>query len=320
MKNQINNLFKWIEQSLSLKSKLAIGFILLYIVGLAGYLQFIKTDQDVTSATVMIQSLNGGGGSGVVVESNNGESKILTNNHVCKAMLDGGTVSLNSSGENHLIKYMQFSEDHDVCLLTIAAEMKYTAKIAESAPNIFTEATISGHPSLLPNVVTKGHFSGKKIIQVFQGVKPCTEEEASDPRIGLVCMFFRGLPVVKTYESVLVTATIMAGSSGSAVYNEKQELSGLAFAGSGDLSYAFTVPYEYLWSAYINELPTAEKVYPNYELDVVKLLLNANNRRNLPGSPSSNTDRLRKSCQNPPSLTIKEYCDIIIRDLNWRRN
>jgi V8-like Glu-specific endopeptidase len=43
--------------------------------------------------------------------------------------------------------------------------------------------------------------------------------------------FVGGIPDIMQYDSTLVTATIMPGSSGSGVYNENKELAGVVFAG-----------------------------------------------------------------------------------------
>ena len=171
------------------------------------------------------------------------ESEILTNRHVCEVVQNGGKVIF-TNGERHLIKSLKKDSDHDLCIIVVPTKAKNKASIASTRPLFYEEATISGHPSLLPNVVTKGHFSGTQLIEVFVGIRECTKEEESAAYD--MCAFFGGMPVIETYESVLVTATIMAGSSGSGVYNSNGELAALAFAGTRGLSYAYVVPYEFV--------------------------------------------------------------------------
>lgn len=199
-----------------------------------------------SSYTVMITNRAGtGGGSGSVIETDSGESKILTNAHVCEGALKKGGVVTKVNGEKHLVTGYYLSDEHDLCLVTVAADLHDKVDIASSAPSIYDEATITGHPSLMPNVINKGHFGGRMIISIMTGMRKCTESELKDPRSGFLCMLIGGMPVIKTFESAVVSATIMPGSSGSAVLNSNNELSGVVFAGnSRGLSYALIVPYE----------------------------------------------------------------------------
>jgi S1-C subfamily serine protease len=196
--------------------------------------------------TVMITNLDGTrGGSGVIINNSASESVVLTNDHVCKgALKKGGKIRL-VSGEEHLVTGYLSASEHDLCVLTVAADLKNSIKIANSAPAPYTPATVTGHPSLMPNVITGGHFGGRQIIPVMVGVKKCTVEDLKNPDLSFLCLFFGVVPVISFFESQVVTATIMPGSSGSAVLNSKNELSGLVFAGNAEgLSYAYVVPYE----------------------------------------------------------------------------
>jgi hypothetical protein len=180
-------------------------------------------------------------------------------------------------------------------------------------------ATVSGHPALLPNVVTQGHFSGNKIIDVFLGMRKCSKSELEDEQLGFICFFFGGLPQIRTYEAVLVTATIMPGSSGSAIYNGKKELSAVVFAGSGEIGYAYAVPYEYVLNFLNEEVKTLRPLVPNYELDIKSIIQSENYSRKQINSIESNcreaindiTDETRKT-------QVQRMCDTIIRDASWR--
>lgn len=196
--------------------------------------------------TVMLTNMMGNsGGSGVIIDTNASESIILTNSHVCLgALKKGGMVKL-VSGEQHLVTGYVLAEEHDLCVVSVAADLKNAIKLAEAAPISYSEALITGHPSLMPNVITKGHFGGRQVISIIVGVRRCTDADLNNPMVAPYCMFFGIAPIIREYESQIVTATIMRGSSGSAVLNDKNELSGLVFAGNADgLSYAYIVPYE----------------------------------------------------------------------------
>lgn len=267
-------------------------------------------EKNINDATVMITRLDGkSGGSGVVVSVGNNETKVLTNSHVCHVVEHGGLVTT-TYGETHAVKTYKKDDHHDLCLIKIAAKLKSSATLANEAPKLYEEATISGHPNLFPNVVSKGHFSGTKIISVFTGIDKCSEDEMkNEPGI---CFFFGGMPSIKTYESVLVTALIMAGSSGSAVYNANKEVAGLVFAGSGDLSYAFIVPFAYLKSFVYEDITGAFQDYslPNYKMILTSNPL-ASDKRIL------KAELVRKCIQSVNTGKIKELCTTILNDVVW---
>lgn len=178
---------------------------------------------------------------------------------------------------------------------------------------IYEKATVSGHPNLLPNVLSSGHFSGNKIIQVLTGFRKCDEKDLRDPEIGILCRFFGVLPVIKTYETVLVTAMIMPGSSGSGIYNSNMELSSLVFAGSRNMGYAFSVPYEFIGNFLRKELPTSEKIYPNYTFSPTSKKARDTKVNNV-------VRNVRKSCEKTSDMRLKKVCSVIERDIDWRQN
>ena len=196
--------------------------------------------------TVKITNLAGNsGGSGVIVSSSNEGSQILTNYHVCGVLLNDGGKVIKTNGEEHFAVGMIRDTEHDLCLVTVAANMGTPIKIAEESPLNYEEASITGHPHLIPNIITKGHFGGRAIISLVWRLDPCEPKDFANPEIGAQCFFMGGKPVIRNFESRVVSATIMPGSSGSAVLNKNGELSGLVFAGdSQGLSYAFTVPLD----------------------------------------------------------------------------
>lgn len=277
-------------------------------------------------ATVMILKYNGrGGGTGVVLESSPQGSQILTNAHVCAILKSGGIVQT-SNKEKHTVTKYRVSQQHDLCLVTVSADLKAKTKLAEQAAEYLSTAKISGHPHLLPVVKSSGHFTDNQIIEVFTGVRKCSDKDREDASLSPFCAFFGGIPVIKAYETQVVTATIMAGSSGSAVYNSKGELTNLVFAGTGELSYAFTVPYSFVASFLNQELRQLEDQSPNYELNVAQLFgveetlsHEINLARLLEKQPKKQLIKsISEICNNKSDERLTKMCSIIIRDLEWR--
>lgn len=265
---------------------------------------------DINSATVSVVRSDGrSGGTGVIVDSTFTGSSILTNNHVCEVVKNGGLVLTTDEHKYQVVSYRQ-SLSHDLCLIKVNANLHASAKLASGAPAMFEPATISGHPALLPNIRTTGHFSAGRIIPVMTGFRDCTTEDLKnpDPGIQFMCGLFGKLPVVRVYETTVVSATIMPGSSGSGVYNSKDELSGLVFAGSGTLGYAFIVPYEYVANFLIYEVKTLDDKKPNYVLSLEDLMSKQ--------SIEDTTElKIKKACATPANKEQEEVCTIINRSL-----
>ncbi len=201
---------------------------------------------DPIKGAVKITGLYGrSGGSGVILNSSRTKSTILTNAHVCGLIKGGGLVH-SSDGTNFITGYKE-SANYDLCLVQVNSDLQVSTRVAKSKPVPYYEkATVSGHPALLPTTVTSGHVSGSEIISVVVGYKKCTGQ--LNPEESFMCAIFGVAPIIRSYESTLVTATIQPGSSGSGVYNQRDELIGLVFAGSGQFGYAWTMPYSSLIS------------------------------------------------------------------------
>jgi len=129
---------------------------------------------------------------------------------------------------------------------------------------MYDSATVSGHPKLLPNIITRGHFSGKMVISLVTDVKPCTGKEQSAQDV-FFCSLLGVKPVIKTLETIVVSATIQPGSSGSAVYNSNGDIGAVIFAGAGDFGYGVAVPHEFIKTFLEQELRTLPKRVPGAE-------------------------------------------------------
>jgi len=221
---------------------LGIAFLIYLILPQKSQTLFINriTPRQQAEATVLITDLEGSrGGSGVVLNSSEIGSQILTNAHVCEILGRGGKIFTDDAGVHMPLSYRQ-SKLFDLCLINVLDDLKINTALATRAPRDYDELTVSGHPSLYATVIEKGYFSKKVLIQVFTGLRVCEEDE----KTSFFCLVFGGVPVIRTFEARLITAVIKPGSSGSAVYDAQGGLAGLVFAGSGELDYGYIVPYE----------------------------------------------------------------------------
>lgn len=232
------------------KAKLLIGTLLLagcaaVTVGGHGRSPHLPdNNSEFAKTAVMITSPDHrAGGTGVILDSHPGVSHILTNKHVCQLAQTGGRVVTDDNKE-YVVDSFKVYTRHDLCLVTVQADLNVNIKIAEKAPSDYDTSIVVGHPHLLPTMITVGHFAQKRTIGLIVGLQACDGTEGDDE--AMMCMFMGGKPIVKTFTAQPTSSLIMPGSSGSAVYNAKGELSGLIFAGEQGLSYGYLVPWEYV--------------------------------------------------------------------------
>lgn len=258
---------------------------------------YLKPDSTIPENTVKITNMTkNSGGSGVVLSSHKTHSEVLTNAHVCRVASKGGYVT-SYGGRENLVSKMTVDTEHDLCMITVYADLKANTKLAENAPSPHDFSLVSGHPRLLPQTQTRGQFGNRTTIQVATGLKQCTNEDFRDPTIGLACLLLGGLPVVQTYSAIVITNRIAPGSSGSAIYNANSELSGLVFAGSADGSDGFIVPYENVVN-FISKYKTMVSEKVNYEKSFKELL--------------SETRRIKNFCTEYASHSV---CQNLTMDL-----
>ena len=217
------------------------------------------TTAEYAKTSVMIANLEqSGGGTGVVLSSYSDASYVLTNRHVCGLLVKGGSVV--KGGKLYPAVAFKPSKIHDVCLVKVKSDLQVSTMVATEEPKLFSKAHISGHPHLRPHVLTNGDFSEKINIDIVMDSRPCTIEEMESHPIQCI---FGGYPIVEQLEAQLVSATILPGSSGSAVFNDNGEIAGLAFASdSRELAYALVVPHAYIVNFLKNESKNLRWQYP----------------------------------------------------------
>lgn len=232
----------------------------LLFCGVKSRVQLPNSNGEFAKVTVSIVSMNEkSGGTGVILESKPNDTKILTNKHVCELIQVGGLVKTDK-GEKYPVRDFRVYSKHDLCLIGITADLGVSTKVASKEPKTYSDLTISGHPALLPTIISRGHFSQQKEIELMVGTKPCTGNEHDDE--AMMCMFFGVKPLMKKLTAHVTNALIMPGSSGSGVFNDKGELTALVFAGSQGLSYGFLVPYEYV-SDFLSNVSSYKLQTPN---------------------------------------------------------
>lgn len=197
--------------------------------------------------TVMVVSESGGGGSGSVIATDSSSATVLTNKHVCDISLKGEDLYVvTTKNTKHKVETIATYSYHDLCAVAVVGNLDGKVKIAEKNPEMYEKATVTGHPNLFPHILSEGLFSGKQMVPMLKGVKPCAADDLKDPDKVLFCAIFGVVPVYKTYEAQAVSSVSAPGSSGSAVLNKDGELAGVVFAGVGDFGYSLIVPVEHV--------------------------------------------------------------------------
>jgi hypothetical protein len=236
--------------------KILIGLLLLGAGGCTRPSEFVPT------ATVKITNrAENSGGSGTVVTSTETLSMILTNKHVCGVVSRGGLVHT-LDGRKLAVTAYKTSNRHDLCAIFVSAHAGPSASVSRTAPVRFDHATTSGHPHLLPVIITRGYFSDKLQVQIVMGLRDCTDADKANPSTGFICAFIGKLPIIGDFESIVVSTTIQPGSSGSGIYGEENQISAVVFAGSGDLGYTLAVPHEYVYNFLFKELDSLNPIAP----------------------------------------------------------
>ena len=280
------------------------------IILFAGAVTWFHLGNDIGNSAVMITNTQmSSGGTGVILNSSDSESTIITNDHVCRLVKNGGVVV--HRGNTYQVTSLLESTKSDLCLIKVADDLEVNTKVASYGPHFYDHVLVSGHPALMPNIITEGHVSGRSIIEVITQIRACTPEEVEDPMTGLICGLAGGLPTFKSFESVLVSATIMPGSSGSGVFNSSKELEGLVFAGSGGIGYGWTVPYEQLVNFLSKDAPHTEFTSVSNEVTLMDKL-NGGSRR---------VKDINNRCQKIEKKTaaVEHVCNALQLHLIWEK-
>lgn len=188
-----------------------------------------KTLEDLTKVAVKLTNIDGtSGGSGVIYRSYDSHSIILTNAHVCKILVHGGSVT--TSDSSYLIYGYKIYSHHDICEVLVLANLKYRTKLAKKlSPNDLS--ITAGFPYLSPLTIQLGSFTNATFIKMGYYDTECKHE---------VCI---AVVKMKRFKANYFSNKIAPGNSGSAIFNEHGRIVGLVFAGIGrGLSFTYAVP------------------------------------------------------------------------------
>ncbi len=194
------------------------------------YLNFKRT------SIVKLTNLEGtSGGTGFYVKAPSGKIVTMTNGHVCRLATDG--VIISDDGRNKAsVKVIAQYEDNDLCVVEAPSNIKSGLSVAHSVRE-GEDVYVLGHPLLMPKSLVPGEISGSVMAEVLQGVNiPCEgktyKKIIPDPN-DLGAMIF-GIQwfCVRTTPSMVVTANILPGNSGSPILDILGHVVGVAFAGT----------------------------------------------------------------------------------------
>lgn len=235
----------------------------------------VNNSEYAKTAVMITSDAETSGGTGVILDSHPGVSHVLTNKHVCQLVQIGGKV-ITDNGQKYPVDSYRVYTKHDLCLIEVNADLHVNTKVANHPPEDYETSIVVGHPALLPTMITVGHFSQQRMINLMVDLEKCDGSEESEDDM-MMCLFMGGKPVLKTFQAQVTSSLIMPGSSGSAVFNSKGEVAGLIFAGNKDLSYGFLVPWAYVHdflkhqTRYKLELPNPKRKQRNFFTAYFKL-------------------------------------------------
>lgn len=227
----------------------------------------LTTVEHSRTAVKVLSNLQDAGGSGVILNSTNIGTNILTNKHVCELVQAGGWVQYGV--KQYKIQTYKIYPAHDLCIIGIGENLGINTVIASKAPDLFSDCRVSGHPALLPMILAPGHFSEEMDVKLIIDTKPCTGKEKG--RDQAYCRYIGEKPVFRIYHAQVLSSLIMPGSSGSGVFNKAGEVSGVVFAGSSGLSYADIVPWKFV-KDFIENADSIPWNYPDPDAEPKKFM------------------------------------------------
>lgn len=207
--------------------------------------KYPKTVQELSETSVKIASAMGSA-SGVIISSSKDGSLILTNGHVCSMFpVNGYTIITEDDKVLKINNYKKYDK-HDLCLIKVLENLNVTIKIADKPLKKYENIKAVGHPLGLPTIVSAGNFSGDYTSVIYDGDRPCTDQDTDlSERDAMSCLFTGKIPMFSTFEGKVLSILIAGGSSGSGVFNDRGELCGVLFAARsevGTLGFAASVP------------------------------------------------------------------------------
>lgn len=192
---------------------------------------------DYKDSVVMLRHPNGSGGTGFAVKAPSGDEYILTNRHVCG---DQKELLVTSAALPRPIvkKVIEVSKEHDLCLVEVPKGLK--AQNIAPISLIGSKIYVVGYPRLLPITPRDGFIIDRSSLLL-----PAEYDENGECLPPFVEMQgWLGKVCLEPYDSIIITAEIHPGNSGSPLINRNGDVVGIVFAGNGVQGAA--VPLEYI--------------------------------------------------------------------------
>lgn len=241
---------------------IAAFFALLFFV--SGKKDIAQTEEEIyKTASESVVMLNDptqrGGGTGFQIETNAGNSYIITNNHVCKAATDQKQNFLLASNEYKQIALRPITikyqwEDNDLCILEAIPTLRSLPMSSEGV-NLLDKIYTVGHPLLYPLTIRSGHVLRQLDVKLAENMwfpedRVVAESSCQGPSKSLESLdtFFFG-EILVCYHIIpgyWTDAATYPGNSGSPVLNEYGKVVGVIFAGEGMAKTGMFIPLDAL--------------------------------------------------------------------------
>lgn len=187
-------------------------------------LLFAKSASKIGLVTTMEQQ---GHGTGFFIKAKSGKRFIMTNNHVCKIIPNGGLFV----NERITTFVMPFYKDNiaDICLLKYPENAKTPSDFElGTEPLINQDLWTMGYPLDHLKHFSKGAVSGDRLVDIAEPV------DADCKNIVEIPTLFGPIPICVIRRVATETSvTIFPGNSGSPVLNIWGNVVGIMFAGNG---------------------------------------------------------------------------------------